>query len=1184
MASEIDRYAIGLGMANGGQHSLAGCHGHGLDLKAVALQRIVESGIQSIIRTIPLGAGRGQRGHLQRPPEPGAYMRTARLLCGIMMLIAVHDVHAAENQALWRIGKADAGNAEFALAPAGYQQYREDAFFIIGRSDPKRDWPYTHPGPADAWAGQRQHAFTVLFGLKQAPAGGNGNLTLAFVDTQAGAPPHLRVTINGRAFDRRLAAGGGDASIFGEPAKGKASRWEIAFPASLLKAGENEVTITTLGGSWLLYDAVTLEAPAGLELSPIADRTMLSSVRAAAMVRRQRDGGVQVLNLAIRHLGEEIEAKALLDDMAIGTVRLKSGVQQVELGVAPVEKQTTRRLRLVAGDRVIAEREVTLRPPRLREIWLLNHSHVDIGYTHRQAEVIDIQIGNMDKAIELANASAGNPEGMRFKWNPEAIWSIDHYLRRATPEERNAFLSAVRQRQVGLDGLYANMLTGLCRPEELARVVSYAPRLSQSTGVTVDSAAICDVPGYTWGLMTVMAQAGIKYFAVGPNFSDRVGAVHAAWDQKPFYWVSPSGKEKVLCWIVDHYWYGGDLEPRMMEYLAAQEGRDFPYDMGYVYWTGRWPGGGVDNAPPDEQAAQKVVEWNKKYLSPRIVVATASEFFHAFEARHGKDLPSFAGDMTPYWEDGAGSTSRETGLNRIAADQLVQAEALWALVAPKRRPADRFEEAWRNVMLYSEHTWGAWNSISDPDNPFVLDQWKVKGQFAVDAEQQSRKLVNDALSTRGDAAQSASTIDVFNTTQWPRTDLVILSKEQSAAGDLVTDASQKPMPSQRLKSGELAFIARDVPPFGASRFTVSQGRVEPQGQAMARGNTITTAQLSLTMDDRTGAVRSLRMAGLDADLVDPNAPVAINDFRYLLGVDASKAQPSGEVKLSIVEPGPLVATIRIESTAPGCNSLMREVRVIDGLDRVELTNHVDRKAVRQKDAVHFGFGFNVPGGEMRMETPWAVVRPNKDQLPGSCFNWYTVQRWVDVSNTDYGITWAPIEAPLMQIGGMTANLLGAVRLNEWMTKAHDSQTIFSWAQNNHWHTNYKADQPGLTTFRYVLRPHKAGYSGAESARFGVESTRPLITAPAIGAQPPASALSLSSQSVLLETLKVSEDGKAMIVRLFGVSGKEENVTLTLRQPHNGMWLSDLSEAPRQKIEGPITVPAYGLVTVRISLP
>jgi hypothetical protein len=341
-------------------------------------------------------------------------------------------------------------------------------------------------------------------------------------------------------------------------------------------------------------------------------------------------------------------------------------------------------------------------------------------------------------------------------------------------------------------------------------------------------------------------------------------------------------------------------------------------------------------------------------------------------------------------------------------------------------------------------------------------------------------------------------------------------------------------------------------------------------------------RLSVEVDAATGAIKSLRRSGVDADLVDGRAPVAVNDFRYVLGTDVAGAQANGPATVTVLDAGPLVAAFRITSDAPGCQRLVREVRVVDGLDRVELVNHVDRQAVREKDAVHFGFAFHVPGGGLRIETPWAVVRPNVDQIPGSCFNWYSVQRWVDISNQDWGVTWAPLDAPLMEIGGLTANLLGPVPLGDWMTQALDSQTIYSWAQNNHWHTNYKADQPGVTTFRYVLRPHRGGYSGSEAARFGLETTRPLIAAPADTAKPvPGPLLSVSSPDVLVETVKVSDDGQGFVVRLFGVSGRDTAVSLRWREPGpKRQWLSDLSEQLRQPVTGPVLVPANGIVTLR----
>jgi len=44
----------------------------------------------------------------------------------------------------------------------------------------------------------------------------------------------------------------------------------------------------------------------------------------------------------------------------------------------------------------------------------------------------------------------------------------------------------------------------------------------------------------------------------------------------------------------------------------------------------------------------------------------------------------------------------------------------------------------------------------------------------------------------------------------------------------------------------------------------------------------------------------------------------------------------GPVKVTVEDAGPLVATLRIESDAPGCKKLIRRVRLCDGFDYVEL--------------------------------------------------------------------------------------------------------------------------------------------------------------------------------------------------------------------------------------------------------
>jgi len=42
---------------------------------------------------------------------------------------------------------------------------------------------------------------------------------------------------------------------------------------------------------------------------------------------------------------------------------------------------------------------------------------------------------------------------------------------------------------------------------------------------------------------------------------------------------------------------------------------------------------------------------------------------------------------------------------------------------------NQFYQLHKNIVMFHEHTWGAWSSISDPENPFTTEQWRIKKQF-----------------------------------------------------------------------------------------------------------------------------------------------------------------------------------------------------------------------------------------------------------------------------------------------------------------------------------------------------------------------------------------------------------------------------------------------------------------------
>ncbi len=919
--------------------------------------------------------------------------------------------------------------------------------------------------------------------------------------------------------------------------------------------------------------------------------------KADQVLIRSKGALSQLIRVEISHIAPAAEARLSAGSGFELKTRLVTGYNAVSLDVPAMSTEREVTITAAVEGRPPWQETLLLKPVAPREIWLLPHSHVDIGYSDKQPDVERKQWHNFDEAVRLAEQSDGNPEGARFKWNVEQLWAVETYLRQAGAEQKQRFIEAVRKGWIGLQATLANELTGLCQPEELFHLTDYARKISRTAGKTVDSAMISDIPSQSWSIVPALAAAGVKYFSSGPNYvaslpdgGDRIGWALKAWGDRPFYWISPSGAEKILFWMAGrgYSWFHGlnlgglALAPRwqIFDYLDELADRGYPYSMIQVRYTV-----GGDNGPPDPQLAGFVKSWNAEYESPKIIIATSSEMFAEFERRHADIVPSVHGDFTGYWEDGAASTARETALNRLSAERLLQAETLWALLAPDRFPADRFTEAWRQVLLFDEHTWGAADSVSDPDGENARFQWDYKKAFALEADRMSKGLFDEAKAfDAGQATGSAHrTIDVINACSWQRTGLVILAADISVAGDLVKDRAGIAVPSQRLAGGELAFLASDVPGLGAKRYAIEKGSGAAVGKAGARGNTLENGMISAEVDPESGAVKSLRWRnGRTVEFVAADRATGLNSYFYVPGRDPKKAEGVKGVRVRPGEPGPLVASLVIESAAPGARSLVREVRVVDGVGRLELTDVLDKEKVRDKESVHIAFPFEVPGGIVRVNAGWAFVRPEADQIPGACKDFFCAQPAIDISNQDYGVTWTSVDAPLAEVGAMTDETLTAGGRRVWRQTISPSPIIYSYAMNNYWHTNYKADQEGPTTFRYVIQPH-AGFDAAAVERLGLEAVRPLIAVPAGESRPvPELPFGLKSRQFIVTSLKPTEDGKGWMVRVWNAGGQpaELGVVGDVAQ-HGGIYLSNINEEKVRWLGMPIDVPGFGIVTLRL---
>ncbi len=861
-------------------------------------------------------------------------------------------------------------------------------------------------------------------------------------------------------------------------------------------------------------------------------------VRAEPALVKHDTGAWQLLRLSLDNLtdGRTIEVRVPNHEPISQVVKIGSNVIQVP--IPAVTSEITLPVKFELNDRLVETSTVRVSPVRKRDIYLLSYSHNDIGYTDLQPDVERKQWHNLDEALRLIRETRDYPADARYKWNLETIWALETYLQHASPAQRAEVFADVREGSLGLSALYANMLTGLANSVEMSHFFDFARSLRTEYHIPMTTAVTSDVPGFSWGMVSALAQSGVKYFATAPNAGDRIGYTLQTWGDKPFYWASQSGQQRVLTWMAGASYssfHEGPLsklgDEKIIKLVRKLDDASYPYEIVQLPYTL------ADNGLPDPTLSDFVRRWNDRYVTPRLILATHEQMFEEFEKRYGSVLPVVQGDFTPYWEDGAASTALETALNRAAADRLIQGEALWSMLSPAAYPAREYESAWRSVILYDEHTWGAHNSIEEPDLPFVKQQWEFKRKFAMDADRDSRTLLARAFRSPTVAGTIKTAIDVYNTSSWPRTDAVFLAPELSKAGDRVVDAQGRPLPSQRLSTGQLAVLVENIPPLSATRLFVNHGEAySTSGGAQAQGNSLENGYLELSVSPQTGAIDNLRWKKNGMQLVDGTRGIGLNQYLYVLGTDPEKAQRLSNVRIRIKEQGNLVVSLLVEGDAPGATRYSSEIRLVAGINRVDLTTNIDKRSVREKEGVHIAFPFAVPAGQLRYDVANGVVRPEADQLAGVCKNFFSVQSWVDVSNRDYGVTWATVNAPLIEIGGITAE-------QPWMKSIQPSSLIYSYVMNNYWHTNYKADQEGPVTFSYSILPH-AAFRDSDAAKFGAERRESLIVAPVgTSPQPLAAIFQLTSPDVLVSSITPIAGGHSRLVYFYNPTESAQKVTL-----------------------------------------
>lgn len=304
-------------------------------------------------------------------------------------LFLLSGLCAAPTKTVWQIGEKNHSASELALSPDKYKEFLandfgwEDRFYIIGLSSPQKDFPYVLPGPADHWggtsytAGIRTHVLNILFGMKEVPETDSWKLIIDLLDTHHELPALFKITINGKSWKYALPKGSGK-SIDGDYSQIKPHTIEIPLNAGVIRKGSNSIALTSLEGSWILFDDIRLMGPDNAELNEVNKSVYLRDVKAADF--QTTSPVAQPLLVDIEHLSGHPLLEVEVDGKKILEQRLEKGRYILEAPM-PVVKSPKTSHYIISADGTILDKGMIRRAPH-NTITLADYINTRMGTAH----------------------------------------------------------------------------------------------------------------------------------------------------------------------------------------------------------------------------------------------------------------------------------------------------------------------------------------------------------------------------------------------------------------------------------------------------------------------------------------------------------------------------------------------------------------------------------------------------------------------------------------------------------------------------------------------------------------------------------------------------------------------------------------------------------------------------------
>lgn len=411
-------------------------------------------------------------------------------------------------------------------------------------------------------------------------------------------------------------------------------------------------------------------------------------------------------------------------------------------------------------------------PGQIKTVYVVHHSHTDIGYTDLQERVIDVQADYIRTVLEIMSQPADGD----FRWNCETLFCVEEFFKTASPAQWETFCRLAAEGKIGLSANYLNFNDLVDSQVYAGRLAQWQARLAPF-GAAMKTAMMADINGISMGYRDAMLENGVEFLFA--NIHCHHGMYPLYQNQTAFFWENAAGR-RLLVWNGEHYNLGNvlgikpnhsanfmirdrlgaespapdpveALHKNLRDYLDSCESQGYPYDFILTAVSGVFS----DNAPPEPEILRTIQAYNARYGEEvRLQMVSLQELYAAIAPKLA-DAPVYRGDLTDWWANGVGSTP-------YAVKHYLDARRrFWLCRRLDGRVEEKYPElcaaAQDNLLLYAEHTWGHSSTVTNPYDTMVLNLDMRKNSYASKAHEAASRLLNRIAAERGDTLRYYNT-------------------------------------------------------------------------------------------------------------------------------------------------------------------------------------------------------------------------------------------------------------------------------------------------------------------------------------------------------------------------------------------------------------------------------------------